>query len=345
MKIRLRFSLLFILLLTGLTANAFPVQAHLLYTTPTAYDLIAAVNALRASKGLMSFQINGALMSAAQGQSDYQASIGTWSHSGTGGSRAIDRATSAGYGGGAKVFILENVAVMSPAATLQTLIYTIWADSIHWNTMTNSQFTDCGAGVTEKDGQVYYTLVAGYVAGSPGSSSTSLATTTALGTVVTPKPGAPTPTTDVIKAVQTTTPLTDGSVVHVVQPGQALWAIAIAYNVKIVDIQTLNNMAASNNTVRVGQKLLICAASTPTVSPTASNTPPPPTRTLKPTNTQGLPTLTFTPGPSITPTSHPLLPQTSSFQSNPRQSLGIILVVVCGLGLVAVLVSNFLKKK
>ena len=84
-----------------------------LFTQPTsssaqagdAWQLIAEVNALRAAYGLSPYEVNNALMSAAQKQSDYQASIGTWTHTGAGGSRPYDRAVAAGYGGGAQVFV------------------------------------------------------------------------------------------------------------------------------------------------------------------------------------------------------------------------------------------------
>ncbi|MDX1437480.1 MAG: CAP domain-containing protein, partial [Anaerolineales bacterium] len=76
----------------------------------SAADLIAAVNALRASNGLPPLQADSALMSIAQAHSNYQASIGSVTHTGAGGTRPRDRAAAAGYGGGATIFVSENIA-------------------------------------------------------------------------------------------------------------------------------------------------------------------------------------------------------------------------------------------
>ena len=65
--------------------------------TVSAYDLINAVNALRASRGLPAYSINSTLMSVAQAHSDYQAAIGTVTHYGPGGTRPFQRALAAGY--------------------------------------------------------------------------------------------------------------------------------------------------------------------------------------------------------------------------------------------------------
>ncbi len=71
----------------------------------SAYDVIAAVNQVRAANGLAPFEINGALMAAAQAHSDYQATTGSASHTGSGGSSPGSRASSAGYSGS----VIENI--------------------------------------------------------------------------------------------------------------------------------------------------------------------------------------------------------------------------------------------
>ena len=74
-------SLLFVL------ASPKPAQAQ----AGTAYDLIAAVNAYRSANDLAAYGVDSTLMSLAQAQSNYQASIGTCTH---------QRADSSGPGGG-----------------------------------------------------------------------------------------------------------------------------------------------------------------------------------------------------------------------------------------------------
>jgi uncharacterized protein YkwD len=76
----------------------------------SAYDVIAAVNDFRAAYGLPALKTNSTLMSIAQAHSDYQASISTVTHNGSGGSSPKDRAYAAGFGGGATIFFSENIA-------------------------------------------------------------------------------------------------------------------------------------------------------------------------------------------------------------------------------------------
>ena len=64
------------------------------------------------------------------------------------------------------------------------------------------------------------------------------------------------------------TPDQSGAVYHIVQEGQALWQIAIAYKVKINDIKTLNNL--TSDVIYPGQKLLIMHAATLTPVPPTS---------------------------------------------------------------------------
>jgi LysM repeat protein len=93
----------------------------------------------------------------------------------------------------------------------------------------------------------------------------------------TPRPGTPLalePTLEYISPVETMSPQEDGSIVHEVQPGQALWSIAIAYQVTIKSIQDLNGLSDSS-LILPGQKLVIRPAGTALPgSEIASTTPP-----------------------------------------------------------------------
>lgn len=83
----------------------------------------------------------------------------------------------------------------------------------------------------------------------------------------------------------------NGCMVHVVGAGQTLWAIALAYEVKVDDIRKLNNMGAEEVTIYPGETLVIrCVPLTPTVEPTLSLTARKVTRT--PTRVPSTPTRT-----------------------------------------------------
>ena len=85
----------------------------------------------------------------------------------------------------------------------------------------------------------------------------------------------------------------DGTLVHIVQPGETLWRIASLYNVSVDDLRAWNNLAGSS-TIFAGQNLIVGQAqvtATPTNAPMTST--PPPTLTPLP----GLVTLV----PSSTP--------------------------------------------
>jgi len=73
-------------------------------------QVIQLVNQVRSANGLPPYNLNGALMAAAEGHSQYQASIGSTSHSGAGGSSVTSRAIAAGYGGGASVSVAVAVS-------------------------------------------------------------------------------------------------------------------------------------------------------------------------------------------------------------------------------------------
>ncbi len=316
-----------------------PAQAASGVSAPSAWDLLAAVNSLRAANGLPAYQADGALMAAAQGHSEYQASIGTWSHQGAGGSYEWDRAAAAGYGGGASIHCDEAVAIAGTAMGVDYVVNTLWADYDHRVlVLLNASYLHAGAGAVEKDGMVYYTLDACYTGAGAGNNNTT-ASKAPANTVQ-----QPTATREVIESVVTSTPMPDGSVIHEVQPGQALWSIAIAYGIKIADIAALNKLDANNPVVFIGDKLVVRGTSTVTLTPTETSTLVPVTRTPTRTRTPRLtlPTRTVTPLPSETP--KPLIPTLPPLPERTEQMLGYGLIAVCGLGLLLVILTGFRKK-
>jgi LysM repeat protein len=229
-------------------------------------SLIAEVNALRASYGLPPYQVDHSLMASAQAHSEYQAQIGSATHSGAGGSRPHDRAVAAGYGGGALVYISENVATGTDLSPQQT-VYDIWQDAVHLDTMISPNYRDIGAGVAFSGAQVYYTIDVGYIAGSSSGSATENPSSGE-------SPGTATPDEAAMVPVQVATPMPDGSIWHVVQWGQFLENIARAYGVPVQQIMALNGLA-ENTTIYEGDKLLIRVGTTPVATQSLAGTAPP----------------------------------------------------------------------
>jgi LysM repeat protein len=306
-------------------------------SSPNPYDVISVVNGLRSSRGLAALQADGSLMAAAQGHADYMSANSIISHSGAGSSSPRDRAVAAGYGGGSAVVVTENIAVAQAATAVDTIVYSIWGDSLHMSTMLNSSYTHIGAGVSVAGGQAYYALKAGSISGGQANPPAS-------NNPVPVVPQGDPPPVQAVYNVQTVTPDEDGSIVHEVLPGQAPWNIAIAYGIKIADLAAMNNLNPDNPIIYPGQKLVIRIAFTPTISPTVTETPVPPTRTISPTPTQRPPTRTPSPTVTSTPTEKPLLPQIDVLQSLDRRTLGTGIIVVCGLGLLMILASSLRKK-
>jgi hypothetical protein len=257
----------------------------------TVYDLIGAVNALRADYGLPDFNIVGSLMASAQAHSEYQASIETITHYGPGGITANERAAAAGYGGR----VSENIAVftLGNQDVMSWIIYEAWADDLHMNTMINPQYLDVGAGVAIGGGRVYITLDAGWPSGTYPLPTRQ--TWTPEGNIT---PGIS--TLIAFEPILVSTPMPDGSLYHIVGFGQSLIGIAGAYGMSVTDLATLNNI--NPDQIYDGQTLLIRQAVTPsaTPQPTATLTPEPakfvelPSSTAVTPEANGVPTIRLT---------------------------------------------------
>ena len=294
---------------------------------PSAYDIISAVNFLRATYSLAPLTTNTSLMVSAQSHTDYLASIGyaniTNGHVGADGTDALDRAIAAGYPVAQGIDVQDCWAYMGNTAPSSRLFsdVNIWNDSIHMAYILHENGKDVGVGVTEKDGFVYYDLVISFIFGSGSNTST-------IPLAITPRVS----TTPQVVPVAISTPDTDGSIKHIVQPGQALWSIAITYGTTVEQLQALNNLSA-NAVIYEGETLLIRLANTPTPSPTITPTPRPATRTPVP------PQLAETVEPNAAAVDRSLLGGLD------RTTVGLILVLVCGIGLVLISMSALRRGK
>jgi len=243
------------------------------------YDLINAVNALRASYGLAPYSISSILMYTAQTQADFLAATGSMTHTGPGGSSVTDRLLAAGYplagdlslGG----FRSENITGGSESMSAQEAVNRWTGDAPHLNTMVSTHLTEIGAGVSINGGRVYYVIDCA----QPTISGAPQALTTPVGG------GSAVPVIEaIIIPVGIVTPNAEGDLIHEVRAGQSLWQIAIAYNVKIDEIKSLNNLF--DNIIYPGNKLLIKRGVVlPTASPAEAATQPvTPTFTSAPTS-------------------------------------------------------------
>lgn len=252
----------FLLVVLFLISVAFPSDlAHartvgLPWLVSSAYDLIAAVNALRAANGLAPYSISPILMQTAQAQADFMAVTGNVTHSGPGGVTLTQRLLAAGYplagdlsqGG----FRAENITAGGSA---QDAVDSWTGDALHLNTMLSPNLTEIGAGVAVNGGTVYYVIDCARptTSGQPQAFTPGTGSTAASGTSI---------VSEYINPVVTATPNQEGVIIHEVKSGQALWSIAIAYGVKIDDIRRLNNLP--NNNIFPGEKLIVLKGPSPT---------------------------------------------------------------------------------
>ena len=310
-KITTRLFLLVILILASFPNNLVKAQAG------SSYDLLEGVNSLRASKGLEPYQVDSFLMSYAQSHSEYMASLGYGTHTRADGSTAFSNG------------IQENVA-SGTNMSVNFCIYTIWSDYIHWKTMVDNASGSVGAGVAVSGDTVYYTLNV-----RPGNSPWG----NQAGSV--PVAAQPQSTLEYVNPVVTATPDTDGILIHIVQSGETLWAIAMAYGTTGQQILINSNLNPNSTDLYEGQRLIIKTAgpATETLQPTETLIPPTPTITpMRPTRT---PMPTRTPAPTSTPTSEPPFIY-KAFGDG--KSLAYTLIGISGVGLVFILIFGFMKK-
>jgi LysM repeat protein len=207
-----------------------------------------------------------------------------------------------------------------------------------------NNYTDVGAGVADNgDGTFVFILDVCLV---QGGSSPDYSPNTPV------DPNATPDMSNYIFGVSAATPAPDGSIVHIVQYGQTLATISEAYKITVDDLRSLNGMAPDNTTIWPDQKLLIKKPEgTPIAINTVSGSGTPElestlqgTNTMAPTFTPRSKTITPAPSLAISNISATNTPQVVSAAKNPpKQTIGMVLITLCGLGLIG-LIYSFLKK-
>ncbi|MEL7646126.1 MAG: LysM domain-containing protein [Anaerolineaceae bacterium] len=148
-------------------------------------------------------------------------------------------------------------------------------------------------------------------------------------------------TSSYVNTIITSTPNADGSIIHVVQEGETLWAIALAYGLTGAEIMTNSGNSPLATDVYAGQILIIRlanpATATLTLTPTPTRITPQPTQ-LRPSLT---PVPSYTPQPTPTKTPVPPLYQRAFADG---KTVGRVLAGLSAVGALVVLVFGFLKK-
>jgi len=268
-----------------------PAQAKSAALIPhlsTAAELIEAVNALRADHGLPPYQTNSILMGIAQAQAEYLLSIATYSHADANGLLPYQRALAAGYlvagdlsqGG----FFSENLTG-GIGLTAEEAVENWMGDAAHQNTMLSTILQDVGVGVGQNGDTFYYVLDCGLSTG---------------GTPVAYTP--PPPRYQYTPTIVANTPNADGSLVHIVAPGDTTLGIALAYGISWTDLLDLNGLN-NKSVIYVGQEIIIRPANTATPTQPTSTPTIRPTITPWPTSTSTFPATpvppTATPSPGL----------------------------------------------
>ncbi len=223
----------------------------------TAYDLILAMNTLRASYGLPPLIEDPIVNAVAQSTAEIMAANQMSWHIGD----VRGRLAAAGYGGGATVWATENFAVGNLAIDE---IMVVWSDASHMLPAVVPAYCNVGAGVAKaSNGMTYYILQAAYTsAHACGEYKTPDDYTPQPGGNPNPNPGAGTGgVSQLIVPVKIATPDADGKIYHVVEAGQSFWSIAIAYKITIKDIEIWNNISR-NTKLQIGQHLFIPSSNT-----------------------------------------------------------------------------------
>ena len=233
-----------------------PARVHSQSGGVTAFDLIIAMNTLRASYGLPLLIEDPIINAVAQATAEIMAANNMSWHIGD----VRGRIQAAGYGGGAQVWATENFAVGSSFGLDEIML--AWSDPSHMIPAVNPAYCHIGAGVAKAaNGQTYYVLQAAYTSAKAcGEYKPVDGSGTQPGGSINP-PGGVTGVSQIIIPVQIATPDADGKIFHEVKAGQSFWSIAVAYKITINDLEIWNNISRANG-LQIGQKLFIPGSNT-----------------------------------------------------------------------------------
>jgi LysM repeat protein len=317
-------TLLFLLFFGGVPAAQAQYETPTAIPVPSPYELIQQVNWLRNGNGYAALEIDPILMASAQAVAEGWAYNNYLDHSGN----TREKLIAAGYGAGDVPWGTENVA-SGPNMSISDVLAGPWNDALHAIPWVSPNYRHIGAAIVEVDGKYFYVLHAGYTSNG----------TYQPGVISTPDPNdTPTPAgvSQLVIAVWTAVPDTDGRVVHEVRPGQSLWAIADAYGSSVADLAAINGLSAENPILYVGQKLQIRLVN-PALTGTAIPTMIQPSKTPTPApSLTGLPTIEQTMSPTVAITQ-------TDYDTRERWWLFGILAML-GVGLMLVTLGNFGSK-
>ncbi|MDT8304839.1 MAG: LysM peptidoglycan-binding domain-containing protein [Anaerolineae bacterium] len=236
------------MLLLGIIAIVPAAGAAPATQSAPAVEILSLVNQLRAEHGLPPYQFNGTLAIAAQNHANWMASTVTYSHTQDNGSTPQTRANAAGYNG----FVSEIIVGGSNMSPAQGLIW--WRNSsLHYSNMVSSRYSEAGAAFATSGSQNMYVIVIGRPANNPVPLAAAE-----------PLPGAL-----MVTPIRLAEPREDGSIVHTVAAGQALWQIAAHYEVELSHILLINSID-EDHVIQPGDEIYIRLA---------EGQPPPPTPT------------------------------------------------------------------
>lgn len=212
-------------------------------------DLLGRINTLRASKGLPAYDLNGALSSAAQSQSQWLIdNTCAIAHVHPDGSSPRSRALAAGY---PTSDVSENIYCGSLATLDDAWIF--WLNSgVHYAGLVNTRYKEIGIGIAHGGNGAGYTLVFGnpggpaYVPPAPAGDSNGSASDAG---------GSPQQPAFVVGLDER------GNIKHEIQPGDTLGDILLIYGYtweELPALLELNQMSQDDfRTLEVGSVILI----------------------------------------------------------------------------------------